>query len=113
MRLVAEIRSRARYVVGPILGICAVGYFAYHLVHGDRGLIAWWELAQRVQDAKEVLAAIQTDRQALEHRVKLLHPQGLDRDMLDERARLMLNYGLPDEIVIFTEKPGSAEATKP
>jgi cell division protein FtsB len=104
MRLMAEIRSRARHVIGPVIGICAVGYFAYHLFHGDRGLIAWWQLSQRVENAREVLDAVQTERKALENRVTLLHPQSLDPDMLDERARIMLNYGKPGEIVIFTQK---------
>ena len=104
MSLLSEIRSRARHIVGPVLGICAVGYFAYHLVHGDRGLFAWWQLTQRVVDAQEVLDAVQMDRRIMENRVKLLHPQNLDPDMLDERARAMLNYGKPGDIVIFTKR---------
>ena len=105
MRLIAEIRTRARHIVGPVLGICAVGYFSYHLVHGDRGLFAWWQLSQRIVDAGEVLDDLNGERRRLDHRVKLLHPQSLDPDMLDERARAMLNYGLPGEVVIVTGKP--------
>jgi cell division protein FtsB len=104
MSLLREIRSRARHIVGPVLGICAVGYVAYHLVHGDRGLFAWWQLTQRVADAQEVLDAVKTERKVMENRVKLLHPQSLDPDMLDERARAMLNYGKPGDIVIFTKR---------
>ena len=107
MSLLREIRSRARHIVGPVLGICAVGYFAYHLVHGDRGLFAWWQLTQRVTDAQEVLDAVKTERKVMENRVKLLHPQSLDPDMHDERARVMLNYGLPGEVVIVTGKTRS------
>jgi cell division protein FtsB len=104
MNLITEIRARARHVVGPALGICAIGYFAYHLVHGTRGLHAWWELTHQVEEALEILVDIKAEKNALAHRVKLLHPQSLDPDMLDERTRVMLNYGLPNEIVIVTDR---------
>ena len=101
MGLLQEIRARARYVIGPVLGICAVGYFSFHVVHGDRGLIAWWKVKQRVATAKQALAVSQAERRALENRVRLLEPGSLDPDMLEERARLMLNYGYADDIVIL------------
>ncbi len=104
MGLIQEIRARARYVIGPVLGVCAVGYFAYHVVHGERSMIAWWNIKQRVVAAKAVLDATRTERQRLEHRVSLLSPGSLDPDMLEERARLMLDYGHADDIVILEEK---------
>jgi cell division protein FtsB len=104
MGLLQEIRARARFVVGPVLGVCAVGYFAYHVVHGDRGVIAWWNVKQRVQAAKSILAQTRTEREILDHRVQLMNPSSLDPDMLEERARLMLNYGYSDDIVILEGK---------
>ena len=103
MGLMQEIRARARYVIGPVLGICAVGYFAFHVVHGDRGLIAWWDIKQRVTAAKGALAQSQAEREKLEKRVRLLNPGSLDLDMLEERARLMLNYGHVNDIVILDD----------
>ncbi|MGF1640140.1 MAG: septum formation initiator family protein [Rhodospirillales bacterium] len=101
MGLIAEFRARARHVVGPAIGVCAVSYFAYHVIHGDRGLIAWRSLEQQVAAAESELARVQAEREVLEHRVHLLHPDGLDLDMLDEWSRRLLNYGDPDELVIF------------
>ncbi len=102
MSLIAEFRTRARHVIGPVLGICAAGYFAYHAVQGDRGLIAWWQLSQRVEAAGALLAETAARRGALENRVRRMAPGSMDSDLLDERARLMLNFGRPDEVVIFT-----------
>ncbi len=104
MGLLQEFRNRARYVVGPVLGLCAIGYFAYHGVHGDRGLIAWWKIKQRVSAAKESLVLSENEREKLEKRVRLLNPGSLDLDMLEERARLMLNYGHTDDLVILERK---------
>jgi cell division protein FtsB len=81
-----------------------VGYFAYHVVHGDRGLIAWWNINQRVEAAKSVLAQTRAERETLENRVYLMNPGSLDPDMLEERARLMLNYGYSNDIVILEGK---------
>ena len=104
MGLMQEIRARARYVIGPVLGICAVGYFAFHVVHGDRGLIAWWNIKQRVSTAKPTQAVTRGERETRERRVRLMEPGTLDPDMIEERARLMLNYGYADEIVILEDQ---------
>ncbi|MBT3306139.1 MAG: septum formation initiator family protein [Alphaproteobacteria bacterium] len=103
MFLLQEFRARSRHVVGPLLGILAVGYFGYHVVHGDRGLIAWWNIKQRVVSAKQALAVSRAERKAIEHRVSLMEPGSLDPDMLEERARMMLNYGHVDDIVILED----------
>ena len=104
MGLIQEMRDRARFVVGPVLGVCAVGYFAYHVVHGDRGLIAWWNFKQRVAAATDALTQSRAERGRLEKRVRLLNPGSLDPDMLEDRARAMLNYGYADELVILEKK---------
>ncbi len=104
MGLFQEMRARARYVIGPVLGVCAVGYFAFHVVHGDRGLIAWWDIKQRVVAAKKTMAVARAERETLERRVRLMNPGSLDSDMLEERARVMLNYGHADDIIILDSK---------
>ncbi len=101
MMLLHELRRRARHIVGPLLGVTALTYFAYHTVQGDRGLVAWWRLNHEIKVAESVLAETQAERQALERRASLLRPDNLDPDLLEERARLMLNMGREDEIVVF------------
>jgi cell division protein FtsB len=95
-----ELKRRARDVVGPVLGFCVVGYFVYHSIEGDRGLTAYVRLGERLIEAQAQLDEIQAERKALERRVQLLRADNLDPDMLEERARVILNYTRPDEIVI-------------
>lgn len=95
-----EVKRRAKDVIGPVLGFCVVGYFAYHSVEGDRGLVAYLRLTEQIQLAKAQLQELNVERKALETRVGLLRPNQLDPDMLDERARLLLNLARPDEIII-------------
>jgi len=103
MGLFSELRLRARHIVGPVLGICAIGYFAFHAIRGDRGILALRQYSQRVELARLEYSKIKSQRLELEHRVQLLHPNNLDPDMLDERARIMLNYGLDDEIIVIPD----------
>ena len=101
MGLLLEIRSRAKHVLGTVLGICALGYAAYHSLHGDRGLFAYVSLTQKIQLVEQERRTVRARRETWEHRVRLLHPDSIDPDMLDERARLMLGYAKADEIVIL------------
>lgn len=103
MGLFSELRLRARHIVGPVLGICAIGYFAYHAMRGDRGLLALRQLSVRVELARLEHATLKTQRMELQHKVRLLNPNSLDPDMLEERARVMLNYGFDDEITIIPD----------
>ncbi|MCB2101723.1 MAG: septum formation initiator family protein [Rhodobacterales bacterium] len=101
MNVLSELQRRARHVVGPAIGICAAAYFAYHGVNGDRGLVALTQVSQKVEAARRERDDLRRRREALEARVGRLSPRGLDLDLLDERARIMLNYGHPDDIVIL------------
>ncbi|MCW9035303.1 MAG: septum formation initiator family protein [Alphaproteobacteria bacterium] len=97
-----EIKKRSKEAIGPVLGICIVGYFAYHAVQGERGFNAYRSLQQQVTEAQVVETQLSAKRDKWEHRVKLLRPDNLDPDMLEERARAMLNFGRKDEIIILT-----------
>jgi cell division protein FtsB len=106
MMVLQEIKRRAGFIAGPVLGVSLMCYFGYHLVQGERGLLAWLRLTQEIKVAKTRLASLDADRAALEGRVSLLRPEHLDRDMLDERARATLNLTGPNEVVILRgDKP--------
>jgi cell division protein FtsB len=87
--------------IGPTLGILACVYFAYHAIHGDRGIVSLFSLQDQVADAQRVAAEISDERDEWEHRVALMGTHQLDLDMLEERARLMLNVGYARDTVVF------------
>lgn len=100
----AEIRKRLPQAVLALVGLGVVGYFAYHAIHGDRGLLAWKALDRDVTEARVDLQAVRAERETLEKRVGLLRLESLDLDMLDEWSRRVLNYSARDEAVIFTHE---------
>ncbi len=101
MGLWYELRRRAGAAVTPVVCACAIAYFGYYLVEGDRGLYAYVRLSGELVKAQETLAETAAERRRMEHRVALLRPNRLDIDMLDEQARFVLGQVRADEMVIF------------
>ncbi len=100
-----EISRKARQVLGPLMGAAVMAYFAYHAVQGDRGLIAWWNLRYQIEKTESDLVRVTATKATLEHRVALLRPESLDRDMLEERAHLMLSAVHPNDLIVPNPPP--------
>ncbi len=104
MSILAQIqrflRQAAIRAIGPFVWAGIIAYFAYYAVYGERGLMSMRQLETQVAQAQNQLDDVHKERVRLENRSALLRPDNLDRDMLDERARLMLNYSHPDDVVI-------------
>ncbi len=113
MILFQEFPQLARHVVLPALGVCGLVYLAYHGVQGERGLVAYTHLSGQVETARATLARLEETRRVLEKDVGLLRPSTLDRDMLDERARVMLGLARRDEVLILATDPAPEPAAQP
>lgn len=88
-------------IIGPLVTLILIGYFAYHVIQGDRGLLSWIQLRKDLHDAQNVHSALEHHQKELEIRTKLLNPGSLDRDMLEERAQSVLHMIHPDSLVIY------------
>ena len=100
MMLVREAKKRGRQIVVPIFAAVISGYFAFHAVHGDRGVFAYAELSERVRDAQIKLTDVRGRREALQSDVRLLQRESLDLNLLEERVRAVLNYVDDDDLLI-------------
>lgn len=72
-------------------------YFVLHAFYGKRGAIAYANLRTELIDSHIKLTELRATRLKIENNVKLLHPDSLDRDMLDERTRDILGVSNPSE----------------
>ena len=95
------IRKQMKVSALPFLGVSMLVYFTYHLLNGDRGLLSWWKLQKRVYKAEATARVVSNQKIRLEKHVKLLNPSSLDPDMLEERARLMLNFGHSEDVIVL------------
>ncbi len=89
----------AKYAL-PMVSALFVGYFAYHAVEGDLGLLGSQRLATREQLLQGELARLTQERKDLDAKVAKLRPPEIDEDVLDERARAVLNYLRPDDVAL-------------
>ncbi len=101
--MLQEIRKRGVSVSLQAFAACMVVYFAFHAVQGERGFLAYVKLNKELQQAEVQADAIAEQRAALEMKVAGLRPGSLDLDLLDERARMLLNYGQPTDGVVRLE----------
>ena len=104
MTVFRELRRRARQVAPQVLLASTLAYFGYHAVEGDRGVWARMRLQQDLAEARDIRATLGAERARLGHRVALLRPDGLDPDLLEERARQVLNFGYSEDYVMVLPK---------
>ena len=88
-----------------------LGYFAYHLFVGNHGLDARARLESDVKLLNTELKSLEVVRGRLDRDVALMRSGELDPDMLDERARAILNFSHPNDIVIMN-KSAATGATR-
>mgnify|MGYP000654467126 CR=1 FL=1 len=81
----------------------AILYLGAHAVTGGQGLLAHVDLQAREQALTARLETLEAERAVLEARASRLKPETLDLDYLDERARVLLAAGNPDEVVFSIE----------
>jgi cell division protein FtsB len=92
--------SKLRWLLLPLGSLAVMGYFAYHSFNGDYGIWSRERMEREAVVLEAELAKLKAARAALVARSKLLRPESLDPDMIDERARDKLNLAQPDELVI-------------
>jgi cell division protein FtsB len=102
-------RRRLRTVLNTValyVG-CAliIGYFGVNAYTGNHGLRAKQDLDREFAQLTDELATLRHERIGWEHRVRLLQSDSIDPDMLDERARLTLNYLDPHDLTLIIKRP--------
>lgn len=101
MGILIEIQNRIKN--SGILIFCTMLslYFIFHGISGDRGLLKLLYLRNEITEAKQIADMYHQEKIKLEEKVKLLSSSSLDLDLLDERARVVLNLVGSDEFVIL------------
>lgn len=94
------VRSWVRAAVAPSVFLALCGYFAWSATQGEHGLRASVRLREELVAAQAEQLRAEADLQSWERRIAALRTTRLDTDLLDERARAMLNLSLVDDIVV-------------
>jgi cell division protein FtsB len=84
-----------------VLAALFIGYFGVNAYTGNHGIRAKQNLDQRIADLTGELESTKTERERWERRVALLKSGRIDPDMLDERARQLLEYADPRDVTVL------------
>ena len=100
MPFLREAKRQFRAAIVPCLFLGVTGYFVWNAVQGDRGTLMAAQRREILQAKQIELARVEAERDVWERRVAALRGDRIDRDMLDERARAMLNLANPDDVIV-------------
>ena len=96
-----DIKRRLATLLPHLLFAAIFAYFAYHVVHGDRGLLHANLLQRELDERSLQLAELSAGREQLDARVRGLRRGSLDLDLLEEQSRRVLGYGAENDAMIF------------
>jgi len=99
------VRTRARAILIPIVFYLVLGSASAWLVwgasQGDRGLKAKAENDAESAHLQAQLVLLEAQHERWRRRVESMRSEAVDRDLLDEEARKMLDRVGKDDVVIF------------
>ncbi len=99
------VKTRARAILIPIVFYLVLGSASAWLVwgasQGDRGLEAKAQYDAEAAQLRVELGQLKGDEQRWRRRVESMRSEAVDRDLLDEEARKMLDRVGKDDVVIF------------
>lgn len=96
-RLRTVLTTLGLYVGAALL----IGYFGVNAYTGNHGIRARQGLDVQLARLASERDDLRQERQRWERRVALLKPQSIDPDMLDERARALLDYVDPRDLTLM------------
>jgi cell division protein FtsB len=100
-RLRAILTALGLYTVAAMI----IGYFGLSAYTGAHGLKAKQDLSQQQAGLMRDIERTRAERIELEQKVSLLRGDNLDPDMLDERARALLDYAAPRDVIFKFKRP--------
>ena len=89
------------YIPTAILA-ALIFYFGFNAMTGDRGILTTRERQATLIEDETELKQLQAEHAELAARVRLLRDDNLSRDLLEERAHVVLGFADPRDYVIRT-----------
>jgi cell division protein FtsB len=100
-RLRSFLTALGLYVLTALL----IGYFGVNAYSGNRGITAKQDIDRQIAELNTELSGLKLQRAKWDRRVALLRSNRLDPDMLDERARALLDYVHPNDLTLMIKQP--------
>lgn len=92
-----------KQAIMPVIALCLVGYFGWHAFQGKRGIHSLTQINAEIALTSTELEMLLQEEENLLIKVKALRVESLDRDLLEEKSRQMLNYSHPDDLIVYLD----------
>jgi cell division protein FtsB len=100
-----SVLARVRPYLPTAIITLLIVYFGWQALTGDRGLLGQGARKAALAQETAELQGLQAQRHELESRVELLRDNHLSRDLLEERAHVILGFADPRDYVIRIQAP--------
>jgi cell division protein FtsB len=100
MNLLRFRRFDALVSLGCVALLCSFAWYAYK---GPRGVQYRTDMEQQIGELAAEKLQVEAEKTALEKRVRLMRPEHVDRDMLEQLARSELNMAMPNELILKSQ----------
>lgn len=104
MKRLFEHRGLIRKNIVTLIGIGLFCYFSYHLIQGQRSAVRYLTLQKTIERMETEQAELKEHREEMESKVSMLRPNSLNKDLLEERARIVLGFRKPGEMDVMTAR---------
>ncbi len=81
--------------------------FAWYAAKGPRGYHYQASLEEKIDELNAENIKLADEKSALEKQVKLVRPESVDRDMLEQLARTELKMAYPNTVVVLQNNENS------
>ncbi len=96
-----DIQKKFRQYWLILISCFIVVYFGFHSFCGERNIYRYFALKEEIAQAQKTAQQYSEQLQRLQRKVQHLSDNSLDIDLLDERARVVLNMAADDEFIIL------------
>ncbi len=101
MNTIINMRHTFYRTLPVLVGICLCMYFSYHTVSGHRSYARLSNLTTTAQQKATVLSELKEEKKQIEAKVRMMRPDSLSADILEEQARFILGYKHQDEFIVL------------
>lgn len=102
--------ARVRPYLPTAIFAFLIVYFVCQSLTGDRGLLGQGARKATLAQETQELQRLEAEHHELQIRVQLLRDDHLSRDLLEERARILLGFADPRDYVIRIQEPRPARS---
>ena len=92
-------RLKSNWLV--LVSLFLIIYFGFHSFCGERNIYRYFSLKHEIAQRQKIAQRYALQKQKLQLKVSHLSDASLDPDLLDERARAVLNMAADDEFIIL------------